>query len=439
MPLQGKTTMNTSGLLEETETTLEGTIAGASALSKRRDIRVIAALVVAQLGLWLAVMTPATLTLSLRVAEIDPARKSLNLSIVLGSGAFFLMFAAPLWGALSDATTHKWGRRRPYLVGGYIGGVFSTLAIALTSNIVLIAVAWSFAQVTFKAALISILACMGEFVPKKWQGRVSSVIGLTFAVAPFLGAFLVQFARQGPTLNPLLMFGLPIIISIIGVPWLAAVIPDHPTISPPRSKTGLLARIWINPLQRPDFGWKLLNRFLMYMAQASFMSYQAYFLIDHLQRPLSEIPHLVFLASAASAIGAIVGSPVAGYLSDRFSRKKIFVFISGVLVVSGLLLLSRSGDLAGFFVSATMIGTGMGVYYGTDLALAAAVLPDPNELGRGMGLLGLAGALPQSLAPAVAPLILATAGGNNYGLLFLIAATIALVGTISIAPIKCAR
>jgi MFS family permease len=439
MPLHGKATVNTSSLLEETEATLGVKILGASMLSKRQDIRVIAALVVAQLGLWLAVMTPATLTLSLRVAEIDPARKAVNLSIVLGSGAFFLMFAAPLWGALSDATTHKWGRRRPYLVGGYIGGLLSTVAISLTSNIILIAIAWSFAQVTFKAALISILACMGEFVPKQWQGRVSSMIGLTFAASPFLGAFLVQFARQGATLNPLLMFGLPMIISIIGVPWLAAVIPDHPTIAHPHKKSGLFARIWINPLQRPDFGWKLLNRFLIYMAQASFMSYQSYFLIDHLQRPLSEVPHLVFLASAASAIGAIIGSPVAGYLSDRLSRRKIFVYASGVLVVSGLLLLSRSAGLTGFFISATMIGTGMGVYYGTDLALAAAVLPNPNELGRGMGLLGLAGALPQSLAPAVAPLILATAGGNNYGLLFVIAATLALVGTVAIAPIKCAR
>ncbi|MFF4465316.1 hypothetical protein ACFY13_38245 [Streptomyces mirabilis] len=49
------------------------------------------------------------------------------------------------------------------------------------------------------------------------------------------------------------------------------------------------------------------------------------------------------------------------------------------------------------------------------MALAAAVLPDPDESAKDMGVLNIGNALPQSLVPIAAPALLATGGGGNYG------------------------
>ena len=56
----------------------------------------------ALLGAWMAIMTPATVTLALRVAQIDPLGKERNYSLVAGVGALFALCANPLFGALSD-------------------------------------------------------------------------------------------------------------------------------------------------------------------------------------------------------------------------------------------------------------------------------------------------------------------------------------------------
>ena len=48
-------------------------------------------------------------------------------------------------------------------------------------------------------------------------------------------------------------------------------------------------------------------------------------------------------------------------------------------------------------------------------------------------------ALPQSLAPAIAPIFLVIGGGNNYTSLFTAAAIFALLGALAIQPIKRVR
>src|SRR5262245_13335811 len=76
-------------------------------------------------GTWLAVLTPIMVTLALRARELEPTRSEFGLSLVLGVGALFALVVNPLVGWLSDRTTSSWGMRRPWLIGGALGGVLS--------------------------------------------------------------------------------------------------------------------------------------------------------------------------------------------------------------------------------------------------------------------------------------------------------------------------
>ena len=65
------------------------------------------------------------------------------------------------------------------------------------------------------------------------------------------------------------------------------------------------------------------------------------------------------------------------------------------------------------------------------------VLPDSEHAAaKDLGIFNIANALPQSVAPAIAPVLLAV---GDYTLLFAAAAVLAFVGAAFIVPIKAVR
>ena len=77
-----------------------------------------------------------------------------------------------------------------------------------------------------------------------------------------------------------------------------------------------------------------------------------------------------------------------------------------------------------FLVAVAVSGVGFGLYFAVDLALVADVLPDPDNAAKDLGVFNYAGALPFTLAPALAPGILAL-GGGSYSVLYAAAAACA--------------
>jgi hypothetical protein len=78
------------------------------------------------------------------------------------------------------------------------------------------------------------------------------------------------------------------------------------------------------------------------------------------------------------------------------------------------------------------------MYVAVDLALVADVLPDAESSGKDLGVFNIAGALPFSVAPAVAPVILAVSGGS-YSALYAVAGGCAILGTLAVLPVRGVR
>lgn len=91
--------------------------------------------ILAIIGLWLAVLPPTAVALSLRVAELDPEHKSSSLALVTGVGAVFALVANPVCGRLSDASVSRFGRRRPFMVGGVLLATLSLVVVGSGPNI----------------------------------------------------------------------------------------------------------------------------------------------------------------------------------------------------------------------------------------------------------------------------------------------------------------
>jgi MFS family permease len=131
-------------------------------------------------------------------------------------------------------------------------------------------------------------------------------------------------------------------------------------------------------------------------------------------------------------------SVIGGRLSDRTGRWKVFVLSAAIVHGLAMFVLAIASDFNGFLVGMAVGGLGFGVYVAVDLALVVDVLPDTDNAAKDLGVFNIAGALPFSVAPGVAPVILAF-GNGSYGVLYAVAGVWAIIGAVAILPVKGVR
>jgi MFS family permease len=108
----------------------------------------------------------------------------------------------------------------------------------------------------------------------------------------------------------------------------------------------------------------------------------------------------------------------------------------------GLIVLAHADTVNGFYVAEVIMGFAYGIYSAIDTALVVDVLPNADRPGKDLGVINIANALPQSLAPAVALFFLKIGSGDaadNYTLMCWAAGAIAIIGALVVIPIKRVR
>lgn len=410
----------------------------ANGTAERASGAFIAAYWIAQCGNWLGLITPITLTIAMRLAQItDPAQKMSQLGVILAVGALASIIATPIWGHISDNTRARIGRRKLWMIVGVAGGGAGLLLMSASTDIFLFGLGWVIAQIGFNANQAALNALLPDHVPEAQRGRVSGLLGLTGVVGVVAGTFLTQFTAG----NSYLLFLAPWLGTVLSLAIVLPTFRDSPAPETPQASAGpmaFLASFKIDPREHPDFYWAWVSRFLVIMGMAYLQVYAVYFLSDRLKQPMSEVPRLMFLNGSIGAAIIIAVSPVAGWLSDRMQRRKPFVIVAAIIGSAGLVLIGSAQTVTQFLVGSAIAGIGMSVYYAVDLALVAAVLPDPENGAKDMGIFQIANTLPQSLAPIIAPAFLAIGAvqGGNYPALFIAAAAFALFGALAIIPIR---
>jgi MFS family permease len=116
----------------------------------------------------------------------------------------------------------------------------------------------------------------------------------------------------------------------------------------------------------------------------------------------------------------------------------VFVVTAAIVYGLALFLIAAAADLNGFLVGMALGGLGYGVYLAVDLALVADVLPDRRTAAKNLGVFNIAGALPFSIAPAIAAAVLALTSGN-YAALYAVAGVCAVLAAGAILPVRRVR
>ncbi len=383
-------------------------------------------------------LAPLLVSLALKINDLVGAdRAPRALALVTGVGSLLAIVSNPLFGRLSDRTTASLGMRRPWMLTGLLGGTAGIVTVALASNVAVVLVGWCLAQVFLNALLAAQAAVLPDHVPEQQRGSVSGVLGVCLPVASVVGTYLVQ-AFDRTTLT---MFLAPCAVGCLPVLLFATRLHDRrlaPADRPPWFWRELLTTFYVDPRRNPDFAWAFASRFMLVMAYAFLVTYQAYYLLDHLGSREDDVPHQIYLGTLAQSVALVAASLVAGRLSDRAGRRKVFVVLAACLYALALLMVATAHDLGGYLVGMAVGGVGFGMYMAVDLALVVDVLPDPASAAKDLGVLNIAGALPFAVAPALAPLVLALSN-DSYTALYLVAGTCALLGAALILPVRRVR
>jgi MFS family permease len=401
-------------------------------------VRFIALYALAYMSTSLLFLAPLLVTLSLKVNSLVPSHRAAGvLALVTGVGSFLSIFANPFFGRMSDRTTSRWGMRRPWMLFGLTGGTCGILVVALAPNVPVLLVGWCAAQLFFNALLAAQVAVLPDQVPIDQRGLVAGVLGVCLPIASVSGTYVVQLFAP----NELAMFLVPCAIGGLFIVLFAMYLDDRrldPASRPRWSVREFLATFYVDPRKSPDFGWALLSRFLFVMAYAFLVTYQAFYLLHTIGSAAADVPHQIFLGTLVQASVIVTASVVGGRISDAVGRRKVFILAASCLYGMAMFVIAVAGSFNGYLVGMAIGGLGFGLYFAVDLALAADVLPSGDSTAKDLGVLNIAGALPFTLAPAVAPTVLAL-GGGNYGALFAVAGVCAVCGAAAILPVKRVR
>lgn len=381
-------------------------------------------------------IAPLLVTLALKINSLvglDQAPS--NLALVAGTGAFLAMFANPLFGMLSDRTSWRLGRRRTWMLVGLLGGTSGVLVVAVAPDIPTVLLGWCVAQVGFNALLAAMAAVLPDQVPPSQRGLVAGILGVCVPVASVTGASLVNLFAG----NQLAMFLAPCGVASVLILLFALILKDSPAPTPERwSVKNLAGSFFVNPRIHPDFGWVFASRFLLVLAYSFLTTFLAYYLIAQLRSHERDVPGQILMGTLVQSAVVVVASVTGGRLSDRTRRRKVFVITAAAIYAAAMFAMALAGDVTAYLIAMGIAGLGFGLYLAVDLVLVVDVLPKDDRVAAHLGVLNIAGALPSSIAPALAPAILLITGGS-YAALYAVAGACALLAGIAILPVRGAR
>lgn len=383
------------------------------------------------IGVWSGFFGPIQVLLAQQAEAITPAHKESALALVTGVGALVSTVLNPLWGAFSDRTTLRIGRRVPWVVGGLALGVVAMLLLSVADAIWQMVLAWALAQAALNAMLAAITATVPDQVPVAQRGAVGGWLAIAQTFGVVAGSGIA--AATGS-----IAAGYTAIAGVLVLCALPYLLDNRDLALDPADRADFawgpfLRSFWISPRHHPDFAWAWLTRFLMNLGNAILLLYLLYYLKDAIGLDDKAAESGVFWLTALYGVVTIVTAILGGYWSDRVGRRKPFVIGSGLVAAFALALLAFADSWTLAIVGATVLAIGFGAYTAVDFAMITQVLPSDADRAKDLGVINIANALPQVLAPAVAAAVLGL--GLGYSSLYLLAAAVSVLGSVLVVNI----
>jgi len=356
-----------------------------------------------------------------------------------------------LMGMLSDRSTLRWGRRRPFILVGTLLNMACIIAIGASPGYWFLFGAVILSQIASNVAQGAEQGLIPDLVPEDRRGRFTGVksvmellpvIIVAFTVGPlvaagqmwagilvaigilFLSMVFTMFVREEPLraspgpldwepFGRLVAMTLVFMVVILGlgefvkgISKFLSGVSSVSTLLIVMGVMGFLAMaaavivgVWASvrisigseaARRYPSFPWWVVNRLAFLVGANNLSGFAVYFLQARLGLKGEAA------AGPASQLMMVVGILIllcalpSGWLADRVGRRRL-VAISGIVAALGTLALVLAPNMTVIYIGGCIVGAAVGMFFTTNWALGTDVVPQ-EEAGRYLGISNLAGA-----------------------------------------------
>ena len=401
-----------------------------------------------------------TLVLPNRVDELFHADKDRILTLVASSGAAVATIAQVFFGAWSDTSRSRFGRRRPFLLVGTLGACATLLFFPGARTLLALLAVFLLIQFWINVGSGPYQGLMPDLIPPAKHGTAAAWMGAASIVGriggPVVASVLLRPAiqnrltTQAPWLHRLgdnrglSLLTLVFIAVLLGTMLLTLFAARETPLDASSKKVGVgetimgIVRVPLRPY--PSFVWLLVSRLGIMLGVYTVSFCLLYYIRDTLGYP-DKGESLAILTNflLISTVTGIVGTIPAGVISDKIGKTPILFFANAVCMASGLAF-ALSHDLTMAYIAAGIFGAGYGAFVAVDWALACNLLP-PDSPAKYLGIWAISDTLSQVVAPLMAgPLAFWINGhvgaGVGYRALMLLALVYFGLGTFAIRFIR---
>ncbi|MFQ6014496.1 MAG: MFS transporter [Anaerolineae bacterium] len=388
------------------------------------------------------------------------AIKATALGVLASAGLIVATVVQPLMGALSDRSTLRWGRRRPFILVGTLLDLACLALIGLSGNYWVLFVAILFLQFSTNTAHGALQGLIPDLAPQKQRGKVVGVkqfleilglIATSLITARFMNQAKQLFDQGQYSLarsQVWMALGVIMILLVAGLLLTLLLVREKPLEEKAKGSalSAALRTFNVDVVKYSDYVWLLIARLFILMGVYLVSTYAVYFLDDVVGLPNAYTAAGDLLATIAVVI--LMTSYPAGYLCDRLGRKPLNILSGPVGALGALLLLSSTGEVLfsplgfGFsdiLVYGSIMGLSMGIFLSANWTLATDLIP-PEEAGKYLGISNLAtagsGVLGGLIGGPIIDFFNARQAGQGYTAAFLLSAGCFLLGTLLFVKVR---
>ena len=311
----------------------------------RWDYLKITILVFATTGLW---QSMHSLILPIRILDFAPeAEKNTYLGLMTFVGLIIAMLLQPVFGAISDRSGFRMGKRRPFIIIGVLCLLLFLPGIGLAGSYAVIFAIYCVMQISSNAVQGAHQGFIPDLVPEGKKGQASGIKSFVEMLGGVILIYIVgklmdNYAAGGG--DQWLWFSLLIPGIILLVCMLVTIFTVKEKTGSAKSpfsiKEVICNTFKIDIRMNRRFLWFLASRLFFFAALGIIQQFSLYFLMYlGVPDPASAAARFLILA----VVGMLVVVYPAGRLSDRIGRKPIAI-TSAFIGAFGILLIILTKD-----------------------------------------------------------------------------------------------
>ena len=408
------------------------------------------------------IVIPTQILLFVDSGGVGSVAQATFLGWLTAAASVVSLLMPPLIGRLSDRTTSRFGRRRPYIALGGLLLLASTPLLVSSATIAVFLVGLTLLHIGNNIVISAYQSLVPDRVPEARRGEASGFVGamtiLGNVASLGLAALLLSGITRGSLSQDLIrshasiyylvaalvvLVGLLITLAGVHEVPLKHEIHEHPQEKEPAGQrfARWFAQNWVAPWRSFNFSVVFLTRSSIMMGLALFMTFIEYYFarVQH----LANFVQVTAIVAVFALGGGVVSGVVFGIFSDRLPRRAPLV--SGATICMSLtavaFVIYPSGLSAWLWPLGVLFGLGYGVYMSVDWALSIDALPSLEHAGKDLGLWDSSVTLPAIIAPLLGSLVIYIAGhfGQTelgYQLVFTLAAIFLVVAAVCVLFVR---